>query len=172
MGIKKDLTGQRFGRLVVVKESATKKNGKVLWICKCDCGNISNPVRSGDLHSGKQLSCGCLNIEKSTKRINSINLTHGHCHTRLYRIWTNMKTRCCNPSSTNYKYYGARSITVCNEWLNSFQSFYDWAMSHGYSDELSIDRIDNEKGYFPDNCRWATRNEQNNNRRCCKGVEK
>lgn len=97
--------------------------------------------------------------------IDSPHFKHGQSQSRLYRIWANMKTRCTNPNSTRFKDWGARGITVCEEWRNDFQAFYDWAMSNGYSDDLTIDRIDNGKGYCPENCRWATYSEQNLNKK-------
>ena len=91
-------------------------------------------------------------------------ITHGKRHTRLYSIWTDMKTRCNNPKRDKYARYGARGITVCEEWLNNFQAFYDWAMANGYADNLTIDRKDNDKGYSPENCRWITMKEQASNK--------
>lgn len=92
-------------------------------------------------------------------------------NTRLYRIWLAMKNRCQNEKNLRYKDYGGRGIKVCNEWRNDFQTFYDWAMSNGYSDDLTIDRIDNNGNYEPSNCRWITTKEQNNNSRRCHVVE-
>jgi hypothetical protein len=97
--------------------------------------------------------------------INNPNYKHGGKGTRLYSIWANMKTRCSNPKHMHFDRYGGRGITVCDEWKNDFQAFYDWAMSHGYSDDLSIDRIDNDKGYSPDNCRFIPMSIQNQNKR-------
>lgn len=92
------------------------------------------------------------------------NYKHGLRHTRLFSIWSNMLTRCTNCNADSYKWYGAKGITVCDEWRNDFKSFYDWAMANGYSDNLTIDRIDNSKGYYPDNCHWSTEKTQANNR--------
>lgn len=160
MGKLIDLTGQRFGRLTVIERVGTSKNGNALWDCKCDCGNTA-VVRGASLKNGITRSCGCL-IAESTKNRNT---THCLSKTRLYRIWANMKDRCLNSNTREYPYYGGRGITVCDEWKNDFQAFYNWAMANSYQDHLSIDRIDNDKGYTPDNCRWATHSEQMYNRR-------
>lgn len=98
-------------------------------------------------------------------RENSSHYKHGHCHTRLYRIWSNMKNRCSNPNSNRAHIYVARGITVCDEWKNDFQAFYNWSMAHGYADNLSLDRIDNDAGYSPENCRWVTFHVQAINKR-------
>lgn len=136
------------------------KTSPVKILCKCDCGN-ETIVLKANLVRGHTKSCGC------NRSINARKLftKHGQCGTRLYRIWVEMVHRCYLKSDTNYKKYGARGITVCDEWRNDFKSFYDWSMSNGYTDELTIDRIDSDGNYEPTNCRWATYKQQNLNRK-------
>lgn len=152
-----DLSGKKFGRLTVMKLCERFSDEKVAWLCKCDCGNLKK-VRATHLSSGLIRSCGCLRKEGS-------HTTHGHSkHSRLYRIWGDMKTRCYNPNGTGYSRYGGRGIQICDEWRNNFQSFYDWALANGYSDALSIDRKDVNGGYYPENCRWETKHVQSINK--------
>ena len=156
----KDLTGQRFGRLVVAKSVVQNKSGRNLWECKCDCGNVSYAT-TGHLISGNTRSCGCLYSETR----HTINKIHGQSHTRLYKIWADIKTRCYNTKSTNYHKYGGRGICVCNQWVEDYQTFEKWALENGYKDNLTIDRINPNGNYEPSNCRWVTQKVQQNNRR-------
>ena len=155
----KDISGQKFGRLTAIKRMYTK-NHKSIWLCKCECGNVIEvPINSLTCNNTK--SCGCLHHDMMLKR----NTKHDKRDTRLYNIWANMKQRCYNNNHPSYKNYGARGITVCSEWKDDFMAFYDWAMSNGYKDNLTIDRVDNDRNYEQSNCRWADSNQQNRNKR-------
>jgi len=154
----KDITGQKFGKLTAIEPvGINPKDGSVRWRCVCECGN-ENVVSAAFLRNGNTKTCGC------GRKGKTVHLTHGYTNTPLYRCWSNMKTRCENPNSKAFKWYGARGITVCAAW-ESFAPFMEWALRSGYSPELEIDRIDNNKGYGPDNCRFVTHKENCNNRR-------
>lgn len=168
---KLNLVGERYGRLLVIKQGKVE-NGRTYSICQCDCGNIVE-VMNKSLRSGITCSCGCLkkdnarklglrtgkdNIKKALPYAHKKNTTHGKTKDRLYKIYQSIHQRCENKNSTGWKYYGAKGITVCKEW-NNFINFNNWALENGYTDDLTIDRINPNKGYCPENCRWVTKSE-------------
>lgn len=161
-GVRKDVAGQRFGRLIALQDVGVKKDRHHIWRCICDCGAITE-VAINQLTMGKTQSCGCLQRETASIK----NTTHGmrrhYEKPRLYRIWLSMKDRCYNSNNKCFNSYGGRGITVCDEWKNDYIAFYEWAMKNGYADTLSIDRINNDGNYEPENCRWATSAEQSRN---------
>jgi hypothetical protein len=136
------------------------KHGNMLWLCKCDCGNTTI-IPTNKLTSGKTKSCGCLKKETAKP---PIVVKHGMSHSRLYHVWKDMKGRCYRPTSQRYHTHGARGIKVCDEWL-LFKPFRKWALSNGYQENLTLDRINNDGNYEPTNCRCATMKTQANNRR-------
>lgn len=155
---KNDISGHKFGYWTVLRRDTEFKGSYSKWICQCECGSVRSVSRSS-LISGRSSSCGCHSFDNRK----GMNATHGMSKTRLYHEWTSMRRRCSHaePRTKNAHYL---NISVCDEWNNSFVAFRDWAMSNGYSDSLTIDRIDNSKGYCPENCRWITIAEQQSNR--------
>lgn len=166
---KKDFTGQRFGRLTVLREAGKDNFGQILWECECSCKDKNRIIVPGyRLFWGHTKSCGCLQKESSKSRDKSSITKHGLTGCRLYKTWDGMKARCFRTTDKNYKDYGGRGITICNEWLdkdNGFVNFYNWAIANGYEDYLFIDRIDNNGNYEPSNCRWVTMKQQARNKR-------
>ena len=157
-----DLTGQRFGRLTVIGLDTERSTKKTYWICQCDCGNVKS-ARSDCLKSGAIVSCGCRKKEQDKQNLTK-HYSHMQSGTRLYETWQGMKKRCYNDHDSRYANYGGRGIKVCDEWKNDFAAFYEWALNNGYSENLTIDRINVDGDYEPNNCRWADRKTQCNNR--------
>jgi len=156
MGAFIDMVGQQYGRWVVLRIAGRDKGGEIVWLCRCVCGR-ERVVKGGSLRRGSSKGCASCAQER--------NATHGGSGTRLYVIWRSMRTRCDVESHPTYKNYGGRGIAVCREWNKSFEAFRDWALANGYKQGLTIDRIDNDGNYEPDNCRWATMKQQNRNAR-------
>jgi len=159
-----DLTGQRFGRLVVVERRGSTKNRAAKWFCECDCGN-SKVICQRELKTGESRSCGCLHKELLSSRMR----THGMSKTYTYKIWQGIIKRCKNSNASNFDYYGGRGITVCDRWLESFANFFE---DMGECPKgMSIDRIDSSGNYEPENCRWATLEQQASNTRRSRLIE-
>lgn len=154
--------GDRFGRLTIIDAGFPEKRKKWGWryffLCRCDCGNTKKICT--DYFGVQVWSCGCLRKELKNKP-----KSHGMCRTKLYQIWNNMKMRCYTKKNRDYHYWGGRGITVCDEWRNSFKAFYDWSIEAGWKDGLIFDRIENDNGYYPQNCRYVTPLESTLNRR-------
>jgi hypothetical protein len=145
--------GERFGKLMVLDVLGGRKS-----LFKCDCGN-EKMIHRYDVLKGKTTSCGCLRKEKQNAE------KHGLSNHKTYVIFKEMKQRCYNPKNKDYKNYGLRDIKICDEWLSNFLNFYNWSIDNGWQDGKSIDRIDNDKGYYPENCRWVDMKIQANNHR-------
>lgn len=160
--------GDKINRLTILEKKLVQYNGqqKTIAICMCDCGNLTKPTLSSII-SEKIKSCGCWKAEKARERISKSNYKHGkgNYQNKLYRVWSSMKNRCNNKNNPEYKNYGGRGITVCELWQRDFESFEEWAINNGYADGLTLDRINVNGNYEPNNCRWATRKVQAINKR-------
>lgn len=162
MGRFQDLTGNKYGRLTVINRDTTRKG--VYWNCLCECGNYCS-IHRRDIVRGSTKSCGCLSKEVAHNKIIKINTKHNDSGTRLYSIYLGMIDRCRRKNNHAYKYYGGRGIKVCDEWLENYLVFKEWAINNGYQNNLTIDRINVNGNYEPDNCRWITIQDQQRNKR-------
>lgn len=154
--------GDVAGRLTIIKPAPASVDRHRQWLCLCECGN-TKVARDEALVHGRVRSCGCLHRE-ATKNAIAAGTIHGESKTRLHGIWNGMLQRCYNPNRVKYKDYGQRGIRVCPEW-HEYVAFRDWSLANGYAENLSIDRIDVDGNYEPNNCRWATAKQQANNKR-------
>ena len=163
-GLTKNLEGQVFGKLFVLSKAKERSGTNPVWECVCECGTVTKVIQE-NLLNGHTRSCGCMRYD-----IGNFSKTHNLSNTRLYRVWRGMIHRCENPASENYASYGGRGISICDEWRNDFQAFYNWAMANGYEPDApfgqcTIDRIDVNGNYHPENCRWVSMEVQNQNKR-------
>lgn len=166
-----DLSGKRFGKLTVIERVGTDRNKRPLWLCLCDCGT-EKLINGSSLRNGDTVSCGCYGKEQRLKS----HISHQKTNTRLFNVWQNIKRRCYTKTNPSYKYYGERGISVCEEWRNSFETFREWAYVNGYDEtapkgKCTIDRIDVNGNYEPNNCRWVSMAEQNKNTRRSKNAK-
>lgn len=155
-----NIVGQKFGRLTVIERVEDSKRGNSRWKCRCDCGN-ETIVLGYHLTSGNTKSCGCYQKEKASKCHSTHGIPISH---PIYCSWHNLKARCLNENDPDYGRYGGRGITISDEWKDNFMAFYTWAITHGWQEGLTIDRIDNNGNYCRENCRWVDMTTQNNNK--------
>ena len=160
-----DMTGQRFGRLVVVEQAPLRPGAhSACWLCRCDCGRYT-VVSRGSLIKGTTRSCGCLSRELSSKRLKAKLTTHGLSNERLYSTWKGIKRRCYKEHDAGFKHYGGRGISMCEAWKKDYLVFREWAYASGYADHLTIERVDVDGNYCPENCIWIPLEDQLRNRR-------